>query len=105
MDVRGVRLLQSRRHGCGSLMQCPVCGGGTRVMTTRTEAKAAKDPGLVRAGRRALARLGRRGETFVVRVRLCPRGVCGWRGKTVEVLALPSTVPSTLDSGWQRKPS
>jgi predicted RNA-binding Zn-ribbon protein involved in translation (DUF1610 family) len=70
-------------------MLCPECGGETRVKTTRTEAKAAKDPGLVRAGRRALARLGRRGEEFVVRKRLCPE--CGWKGKTVEIWAVPST--------------
>lgn len=69
-------------------MLCPTCSGDTRVTTTRTEAKAAKDPGLVRAGRRAMRRLGRLGEVFVVRRRLCS---CGWRGETVEILAMPST--------------
>lgn len=69
-------------------MQCPVCEGDTRVVATRTEAKVAKDPGLVRVGRRAMRRLGRIGEEFVVRRRLCQ---CGWGGKTVEIWTVPST--------------
>ena len=70
------------------MMQCPVCGEGTRVVATRTEAKVAKDPGLVRVGRRAMRRLGRIGEEFVVRKRQC---ACGWSGKTVEIWTVPGT--------------
>ena len=69
-------------------MLCPECGKGTKVVATRTEGKVAKDPGLVRAGRRALTRIGRRGEDFVVRKRQCE---CGWVGKTVETWTVPTT--------------
>jgi hypothetical protein len=83
-----LRVLGRGIAGRRSLMQCPVCGEGTKVVATRTEAKVAKDPGLVRAGKRALARLDRRGEEFVVRKRQC---TCGWSGKTVEIWTVPST--------------
>ena len=38
---------------------CPTCGVKSRVLTSRTEESGEKDPGLVRAGRRALRRMGR----------------------------------------------